>query len=162
MLHHFPVIKRDDNIELMFNTNPKHKKIWDGLKKWGNYQLPEDKLHSFWLGDSHNSPNCYLSGGKNLKNRPSNLCETPTFTSEKCLCLCIWLFVSLLLSHYHHQMISFQKIYGLYGLEHHAVEINGDVTMQTDGRTDKQQVNIELLSQWTMWNWVRCSSYHEP
>ena len=47
-------------------------------------------------------------------------------------------------------MISFQKIYGLYGLEHHAVEINGDVTMQTDGRTDKQQVNIELLSQWTV------------
>ena len=32
-------------------------------------------------------------------------------------------------------MISFQKIYGLYGLEHHTVEINGDVTMETDGRT---------------------------
>ena len=33
-------------------------------------------------------------------------------------------------------MISFQKIYDLYGLEHHAVEINGDVTMRTYGRTD--------------------------
>ena len=35
-------------------------------------------------------------------------------------------------------MISFQKIYGLCGLEHHTVEINGDVTMRTDGRTDEQ------------------------
>ena len=35
-------------------------------------------------------------------------------------------------------MMSFQKIYGLYGLEHHTVEINGDVTMRTDGRTNKQ------------------------
>ena len=26
-------------------------------------------------------------------------------------------------------MIIFQKIYGLYGLEHHTVEINGDVTL---------------------------------
>ena len=39
-------------------------------------------------------------------------------------------------------MISFQKIYGLYGLEHHTVEINGDVTM----RTDDEQVNIVLLT----------------
>ena len=35
-------------------------------------------------------------------------------------------------------MMSFQKIYGLYGLEHHTVEINGDVTMRTDGRTNEQ------------------------
>ena len=35
-------------------------------------------------------------------------------------------------------MMSFQKIYGLYGLEHHTVEINGDVTMRTDGQTNKQ------------------------
>ena len=35
-------------------------------------------------------------------------------------------------------MISFQKIYGLYGLEHHTVEINGDVTMRTDDQTNKQ------------------------
>ena len=50
-------------------------------------------------------------------------------------------------------VMSFQKIYGLYGLEHHTVEINGDVTMRTDGRTykpTKKQVNIELLSQWAV------------
>ena len=35
-----------------------------------------------------------------------------------CLCLCICLFVSLHLGHCHqHQMLSFQKIYGLYGLD---------------------------------------------
>ena len=44
----------------------------------------------------------------------------------------------------------FQKIHGLYGLEHHTVEINGDVTMQTDKRMNEQKVNIELLSQWTV------------
>ena len=33
--------------------------------------------------------------------------------------------------------MSFQKIYGLYGLEHHTVEINGDVTMRTDNRTSE-------------------------
>ena len=27
-------------------------------------------------------------------------------------------------------MISFRKIYGLYGLEHHTVEINGNVTLE--------------------------------
>ena len=35
-------------------------------------------------------------------------------------------------------MISFQKIYGLYGLENHTVEINEDVTMETDGRMDNR------------------------
>ena len=49
--------------------------------------------------------------------------------------------------------MSFQKIYGSYGLEHHTVEINGDVTMRTDGQTNKQ-VKIELLSLWTVWDWV--------
>ena len=34
--------------------------------------------------------------------------------------------------------VSFQKIYGLYGLEHLTVEINGDVTMRTDGQTNDQ------------------------
>ena len=42
-------------------------------------------------------------------------------------------------------VISFQKIFGLYGLKHHIVEISGDVT-DADGRTDKQQGKIELLS----------------
>ena len=52
------------------------------------------------------------------------------------VCLCICLFVSLRLGHCHHQIVSFQKIYGMYCLEHHTVEINGkrwegegDVTM---------------------------------
>ena len=31
-----------------------------------------------------------------------------------------------------------QNIYGLYGLEHHTVEISGDVTMRTDGRTTSE------------------------
>ena len=39
-------------------------------------------------------------------------------------------------------VISFQEMYGLYGLKHHTVEINGDVTM----RTDDEQVNIVLLT----------------
>ena len=42
---------------------------------------------------------------------------------------------------------SFQKIYGLYGLKYHIVEISGDVTKvgRTDGRTNKQQRKIQLL-----------------
>ena len=42
----------------------------------------------------------------------------------------------------------FQKIHGLYGLEHHIVEISGDVT--DAGRTDDEQGKIELLSQWML------------
>ena len=49
-----------------------------------------------------------------------------------CLCLCICLFVNLRLGHCHYQMISFQKIYGFCGLKHHMIEINGDVTMETN------------------------------
>ena len=42
---------------------------------------------------------------------------------------------------------SFQKIYGLYGLKHHILEIRGDVTkvLRTDGRTTEQG-KIVLLS----------------
>ena len=41
---------------------------------------------------------------------------------------------------------SFQKIYGLYGLKHHIVEISGDVTKAgRDGQTNEQG-KIELLS----------------
>ena len=45
-------------------------------------------------------------------------------------------------------IISFQKMYGLYGLKHHIVEISGDVTDagRTDGQTNKQQAKIEPLS----------------
>ena len=41
-------------------------------------------------------------------------------------------------------VISFQKIFGLYGLKHHILEISGDVT--NAGRTDERQVKIMLLS----------------
>ena len=40
--------------------------------------------------------------------------------------------------------ISFQKMYGLYGLKHHIVEKSGDVT--DAGRDEQQQAKIELLS----------------
>ena len=42
---------------------------------------------------------------------------------------------------------SFQKIYGLYGLKHHIVEISGDVTkvLRTDGRTRKDSAT-QLLN----------------
>ena len=45
-------------------------------------------------------------------------------------------------------MISFQKIYGLYGLKHHTMEINGDVTMETNERTNNK-VKIELVNKLT-------------
>ena len=35
-------------------------------------------------------------------------------------------------------VISFQKMYGLYGLKHHIVEISGDVAMR-----DNEQTNSE-------------------
>ena len=35
-------------------------------------------------------------------------------------------------------MISFQKIYGLYGLKHHSMEISGDVTMETNKQTKSE------------------------
>ena len=42
---------------------------------------------------------------------------------------------------------SYQKIYGLYGLKHHIVEISVDVTKAgRDERTNEQQGKIELLS----------------
>ena len=43
---------------------------------------------------------------------------------------------------------SSQKIYGLFGLKHHIVEIIGDVTDK------RQQGKIELLSQWMLDGWV--------
>ena len=42
-------------------------------------------------------------------------------------------------------VMRFQKIFGLYSVERHIVEISGDVT-DADGRTTKQQGKIELLS----------------
>ena len=41
---------------------------------------------------------------------------------------------------------SFQKIYGLYGLKHHIVEINGDVTKAGRDGQPNEQGKIGLLS----------------
>ena len=43
-------------------------------------------------------------------------------------------------------IISFQKIYGLYGLKHHIVEINGDVTKAGRDGQPNEQGKIGLLS----------------
>ena len=45
-------------------------------------------------------------------------------------------------------MISSQKIHDLYGLKHHIVDMRGGVT--DAGRTNKQTLKIELLSQWKL------------
>ena len=47
---------------------------------------------------------------------------------------------------------SSQKIYGLYGLKHHIVEMRGGVTDagQTNEQTTEQTLKIELLSQWKL------------
>ena len=42
-------------------------------------------------------------------------------------------------------VISFQKIFGLYGLNHHIVEISGDVT--DAGRTNKRQTREDRATQ---------------
>ena len=36
-------------------------------------------------------------------------------------------------------VISFQKMYGLYGLKHHIVEIRGDVTMRDERQTSEDR-----------------------
>ena len=54
---------------------------------------------------------------------------------------------------HHHTCI----MYGWYGLKHHIVGISGDVTDpdgRKDGRTNKQQAKIELLSFWSVNRWV--------
>ena len=44
-------------------------------------------------------------------------------------------------------VIRFQKMYGLYGLKHHIVEISGDVTEsgRTDERTTSEYIATQLL-----------------
>ena len=45
-------------------------------------------------------------------------------------------------------VISFQKIFGLYGLKHHIVEISGDVTdAGRDKRTNKQTTSKDRATQ---------------
>ena len=46
------------------------------------------------------------------------------------------------------RIISSQKIYGLYGLKHHIVEMRGGVT--DAGQPNEQTLKIELLSQWKL------------
>ena len=58
----------------------------------------------------------------------------------------VWVMGEWAVGHWIVGVTSFQKIYGLYGLNHHKVEISGDVTKA--GRTDGTdgQGKIELLS----------------
>ena len=64
-----------------------------------------------------------------------------------CVCVSLYLYLSFCMSWSRSLSSPDDK------LEHHTVEINGDVTMRTDGRPNKQ-MNIELVSQWTLWDWV--------
>ena len=51
----------------------------------------------------------------------------------------VWVMGEWAVGHWIVGVTSFQKIYGLYGLKHHIVEISGDVTKAgRDGRTNKQ------------------------
>ena len=47
---------------------------------------------------------------------------------------------------------SFQKLYGLYGLKHHLVEISGDVT--DAGRTEEQTTREESATQILICEWI--------
>ena len=44
-------------------------------------------------------------------------------------------------------VICFQKIFGLFGLKHHIVEISGDVTDagRTDGRTNDKPLSLAII-----------------
>ena len=48
------------------------------------------------------------------------------------------------------RIISSQKIYGLYGLKHHIVEMRGGVTDAGRTNGDERTLKIELLSQWKL------------
>ena len=41
-------------------------------------------------------------------------------------------------------VISFQKMYGLYGLKHHTTEINGDVTMETNELQSENRASHQI------------------
>ena len=78
--------------------------------------------------------------------------------------MCVFVFVFVFLSICHHQMISFQKIYGLYGLKHNTMEINGDVTMETDRQpTWPRKVKIMLVSKYDCinQNTIQYTKYNE-
>ena len=78
------------------------------------------------------------------------LCLCSTLTKAVFVYLCISVFVYLYIGNEGVvvgelvvDVISFQKIFGLGGLECHIVEIWRDVTLD-DGRTDGRNVKIEL------------------
>ena len=51
----------------------------------------------------------------------------------------VWVMGEWAVGHWIVGVISLQKIYGLYGLNHHIVEISGNVT-DADGRTNDKQI----------------------
>ena len=54
----------------------------------------------------------------------------------------VWVMGEWSVSQWILDVMRFQKIFGLYGLKHHIMEISGDVT--DAGRTDKRQGKTEL------------------
>ena len=54
-------------------------------------------------------------------------------------------------------VMSIQKIYGLYGLKHHIVEISGDVT--DVGRTDGQTTSEDRATQLLIWETLSLAIY---
>ena len=53
-------------------------------------------------------------------------------------------------------VISFQKIFGLYGLKHHIMEISGDVT--DAGRTNDKQTREDSATQPLHAGWLSFAS----
>ena len=85
------------------------------------------------------------------------LCATLTQAVFVYLCICVFVYLYLgneevVVGEWTMEVISFQKIYGLYGLKHQTMEINGDVTMETNKRRTKsenrasQQIDQGLLT----------------
>ena len=58
----------------------------------------------------------------------------------------VWVMGECAVGHWIVGVTSFQKIYGLYGLKHHIVEINGDVTKAGRDGQPNEQGKIGLLS----------------
>ena len=92
---------------------------WDKLFEWDNVPLPIGTCLLEWLRMDQ------LNGGTNWLGGTSWLWRDQFNggAGEGGSC--------------HHQMISLQEIYGLYGLGHILLEMNWDVTM-TDGRTNNK------------------------
>ena len=60
----------------------------------------------------------------------------------------VWAIDEWAVGHWIIGVTSFQKIYGLYGLKHHIVDISGDVTKAgRDGRTDGQTTRKDRATQ---------------